>query len=143
MSTMPPQEPQPPAQYERYTVEEQLRNSVRDVAGSWFAISLIGIIVSFFVKGALYYTPYAWAIVSIWLWRSHSVAAARALLGIAIAQFALALYGKWVEPTYSLGPLWSGILLFAAIHAWRQAKALENYLKAGGPVATPAPESTP
>jgi hypothetical protein len=111
----------------RYTVEEQLNNSVRDVAGSWIAISAIGIIASFFVKGGFYYTPYVWGVVSVWLWRSRSVAAARALLSIAIAQFALALYSKFVEPTLVLGPLWSGILLLAAIHAWRSAKALARY----------------
>jgi hypothetical protein len=120
----------------RYTVEEQLSNSVRDVAGSWIAISAIGIIASFFVKGGFYYTPYVWAVVSVWLWRSRSVAAARAVLGIAIAQLALALYSKLVEPTLSLGPLWSGILLVAAIHAWRSAKALENYRKNGPSIAT-------
>ena len=130
---MPPEEPQAPAQYARYSVEEQLENSVRDVAGSWIAISAIGIIVSFFVKGGFYYTPYVWAMCSVWLWRSRSVAAARALLGIAIAQFALALYGKLVEPTLSLSLLWSGILLVAAIHAWRQARALENYRKENKP----------
>ena len=51
---MSPEEPQPPAQYERYSVEEQLENSVRDVAGSWIAISAVGIVISFFVKGGFY-----------------------------------------------------------------------------------------
>jgi hypothetical protein len=119
-----------------YTFEEQLTNSVRDVAGSWIAISAIGIIASFFVKGGFYYTPYVWAVVSVWLWRSRSVAAARALLGVAIAQLALALYSKLVEPTLSLGALWSGILLLAAIHAWRSAKALENYRQNSPSIAT-------
>jgi hypothetical protein len=67
--------PQVPEESSRYTVEEQLSNSVRDVGDSWIAISLIGICASFFVKGGFYGTPYIWAIVSIWLWRSRSVRA--------------------------------------------------------------------
>jgi hypothetical protein len=101
--------------------------SVRDVAGSWIAISVIGIGFGFFVKGGFYYTPYIWAVVSAWLWRSRSVAAARVLVGIAVGQFLLALWSKFVSPTLSLGLLWSAILLVAAIHALRSARALERY----------------
>jgi hypothetical protein len=111
----------------RYTLEEQLSNSVRDVAGSWLLISLIGICFGFFMKGVFYFAPYIWAIVSVWLWRTRSIAAARVLLGIALSQFLLALWSKFVSPVFAFGWLWSGILLVAAIHAWHTAKALEQY----------------
>ena len=124
-----------PEESSRYTVEEQLTNSVRDVAGSWIAISAIGIGFSFFVKGGFYYTPYIWAVVSIWLWRTRSVEAARALLVVAGGQLLLALWSKFVSPTLSLGLLWSVILLVAAIHALRAAKALEGYRAAREPEA--------
>jgi hypothetical protein len=42
--------PQVPEDSSRYTVEEQLTNSVWDVAGSWIAISVIGIGFRFFVE---------------------------------------------------------------------------------------------
>lgn len=122
--------PRVPEESSRYTVEEQLTNSVRDVAGSWIAISFLGIFASFFVKGGFYYTPYIWAMVSIWLWRARSVVAARALLGVAVAQFLLAVWSKFVSPTLSLGLLWSAVLLVAAIHALRSATALDKYIKA-------------
>lgn len=126
---------QVPEESSRYTVEEQLTNSVRDVAGSWIGISVIGIGLSFFVKGGFYYTPYIWAVVSVWLWRSRSVAAARVLIGIAFGQFLLALWSKFVSPTLSLGLIWSAILLVAAIHALRAARALARYRQAKEPPA--------